>query len=181
MTNSLWRNDEKKPLWRVFEGLTDYEPCFSAMRRLNDLIRDNKSSEQIWLLEHPPLYTAGLSAKPHDLLDHHRFPVHETDRGGQYTYHGPGQRVVYLMLDLKERKRDIRALVEALEWVIIDTLNEFGIRGHIRPGRVGVWIDGHKHSSISTENKIAALGIKVRSWVTFHGLSLNIAPDIEHF
>jgi lipoyl(octanoyl) transferase len=181
MTNSLWRKDEKKPLWRVFEGLTDYEPCFSAMRRLNDLIRDNKASEQIWLLEHPALYTAGLSAKPHDLLDHHRFPVYETDRGGQYTYHGPGQRVVYLMLDLKERKRDIRALVEALEWVIIDTLKEFGIRGHIRPGRVGVWIDGQQHNSHLTEDKIAALGIKVRSWVTFHGLSLNIAPDIEHF
>lgn len=180
MNKSLWREDEIKPLWRAYDGLTDYETCYKSMQEINDRIKNGLSPEQIWLLEHPPLYTSGLSAKPHDLLDQKRFPVHETDRGGQYTYHGPGQRVVYIMLDLKARQRDIRALVEALEGVVIDTLSEFGIVGLIRAGRVGVWVNRYDQGRVY-EDKIAAIGIKVRSWVTFHGLSINLAPDLDHF
>jgi len=141
--------------------------------------------EAIWLLEHPPLYTAGTSAKPADLKDPGRFPVHQAQRGGQYTYHGPGQRVVYVMLDLGKRGRDVRCFVRALEAWVIATLAEFNVEGEVREGRVGVWVTrgdkpltatGQKH-----EDKIAAIGIRLRKWISFHGISINVDPDLEHF
>ncbi len=134
------------------------------------------ASELIWLVEHPPIYTAGTSAKPADLVDARRFPVYETGRGGQYTYHGPGQRVCYVMMDLKKRGHDVRAFVAGLEDVIIRTLNEFGITGERREDRVGVWVRRG-----AREDKIAALGIRVRRGITFHGLSINLNPDLSHF
>ncbi len=141
--------------------------------------------EAIWLLEHPPLYTAGTSARAHDLIAPDRFPVYHTRRGGQYTYHGPGQRVIYVMLDLNRRGRDVRAFVQALETWVIETLSTFNIRGETRNGRVGVWVarpdrargpDGQV-----TEDKIAAIGVRLRKWISFHGISINLEPDLEHF
>lgn len=146
-----------------------------------EAIQAGEASECVWLLEHPPLYTAGISAKDTDLLDP-RFEVFETDRGGQFTYHGPGQRVVYLMLDLNARRRDLRAFVEALEHWVIDTLWAFNVEGHIRKCRVGVWVE-RKDRGLTPppEEKIAAIGIKVKRWVSFHGISLNVEPDLSHF
>ena len=141
--------------------------------------------ETLWLVEHPPLYTAGTSARVEDLTDPGRFPVHPTGRGGQYTYHGPGQRVVYVMLDLNRRGRDVRAFVQALEGWVIDALAGFGLRGEIREGRVGVWIARPDRPSLPDgtmrEDKIAAIGIKLRRWVSFHGLSINVEPDLSHY
>jgi lipoyl(octanoyl) transferase len=133
--------------------------------------------EAIWFLEHPPLYTAGTSAKPEDLVDPDRFPVFSSPRGGQYTYHGPGQRVVYLMLDLKRRRRDVRMFVQEMERWIIDALGDLGVEASVKPGRVGVWVDRAE----GREDKIAAIGVRIRKWVTFHGISLNVAPDLGHF
>jgi lipoyl(octanoyl) transferase len=139
-------------------------------------ISRGEEAERIWLLEHPPLYTAGTSAQGQDLVEPSRFPVFKAGRGGQYTYHGPGQRVAYVMLDLKRRGGDVRAFVAALEQWVIDTLDEFNVKGERREDRVGVWVRRG-----SREDKIAAIGIRVRHWVTFHGISINVEPDLSHF
>jgi lipoyl(octanoyl) transferase len=143
-------------------------------------IADGAAGELVWLLEHPPLYTAGVSSKPADLIAPDRFPVFESGRGGQFTYHGPGQRVAYVMLDLTKRGRDVRAFVAALEAWIIDALAAFNVVGEMREGRVGVWVE-RKGPGWSREDKIAAIGVKLRKWVSFHGISLNVEPDLEHF
>jgi lipoyl(octanoyl) transferase len=162
--------------WLVLPGLSDYAETLHRMEETAALIADGEAPEQVWLLEHPPLYTAGTSAKPADLIDPTRFPVFEVGRGGQYTYHGPGQRIAYVMLNLKARGGDVRAFVAALETWIIRTLSEFGIAGERREDRVGVWV-----KSGDGEAKIAALGIRVRRGVTFHGISINLDPDLSHF
>jgi lipoyl(octanoyl) transferase len=144
-------------------------------------IAAGQAGELVWLLEHPPLYTAGVSAKPRDLLQADRFPVFRTSRGGQFTYHGPGQRVAYLMLDLNRRGRDVRAFVGALEAWIVGALARFGVEGQIRPGRVGVWVERRAPGVPPREDKIAAIGVKLRRWVSFHGISLNVEPDLAHF
>jgi lipoyl(octanoyl) transferase len=135
----------------------------------------------VWLLEHPPLYTAGVSAKAGDLLEPERFPVFRTGRGGQFTYHGPGQRVAYVMLDLNRRRRDVRAFVAALEAWIIGALATFNVRGELRDGRVGVWVERRQPGVATREDKIAAIGVKLRRWVSFHGVALNVEPDLAHF
>lgn len=162
--------------WSVSKGLTPYPEAIETMeKRVDDIISAN-APELVWLVEHPPLYTAGTSAKEADLLSN-QFPLYHTGRGGQITYHGPGQRVAYVMLNLKKRgAMDVRAFVQQLEQWMVETLAEFGVRGEIREGRVGVWV-----SNETTEAKIAALGIRVRKWVTFHGISLNINPDLSHY
>ena len=171
--------------WIVTDGLTPYQDALSFMENRVEAIHQGRADEAIWLLEHPPLYTAGTSAKPSDLTDPHRFPVFQAKRGGQYTYHGPGQRVVYVMLDLNRRSRDIRAFVQDLEGWVIDTLAGFGLTGHIREGRVGVWIDRPEKPPLPdgrmAEDKIAAIGIRLRKWISFHGISINVEPDLEHF
>ena len=140
-------------------------------------IADGQACELVWLLEHPPLYTAGVSAKPADLLDPSRFPVFRSGRGGQFTYHGPGQRVAYVMLDLSSRGRDVRAFVQALQAWIIDALARLGVDGEVRDRRVGVWVE----RGGGREDKVAAIGVKLRRWVSFHGVSLNVDPDLSHF
>lgn len=166
--------------WRVSGGLTDYQEAVAVMNERAAAIRDGRAGEYVWLVEHPPTYTAGTSAKEHDLLTPDRFPVIRTGRGGQYTYHGPGQRVAYVMLDLTKRGKDIRAFVCNLESWIIETLSELGVTGERRPGRVGVWVRRPELGE-AREDKIAAIGVRVRRWVTFHGISLNIDPDLEHY
>lgn len=164
--------------WRYSDDLVSYENALSEMEARVDAIAHGRANELVWSLEHPPLYTAGTSADANDLLDKERFPIYETGRGGQYTYHGPGQRVAYVMLDLKKRNaQDIRAYVKNLEQWIINTLARFNIKGERREGRIGIWVDmgGGK------ESKIAALGIRVRKWVTFHGIAINVEPDLSHF
>ena len=148
-------------------------------QRVADII-NGKANEAVWLLEHPSLYTAGTSTNTADLKDANRFPVYESGRGGQYTYHGPGQRVAYVMLDLNKRKKDIRLYVNELENWIIETLASFDVVGEIREKRVGIWVE-HQQNGLPREDKIAAIGVRVRKWVTFHGISLNVAPDLEHF
>ena len=171
--------------WIITDGLTRYEDALAFMEDRVAAIHAGQAEEAVWLLEHPPLYTAGTSARRADLTDPDRFPVYEAKRGGQYTYHGPGQRVVYVMLDLNTRGRDIRAFVQQLEAWIIDTLARFGLTGHIREGRVGVWIERPEKPPLPdgrmAEDKIAAIGIRLRKWVSFHGLSINVDPDLEHF
>ena len=171
--------------WIVTEGLTPYKDAVSFMEARVTAIHAGTAPEAVWLLEHPPLYTAGTSARPADLTDPDRFPVYEAKRGGQYTYHGPGQRVVYVMLDLNRRGRDVRAFVQDLEGWVIDTLAGFGLTGHIRDGRVGVWIDRPEKPPLPdgrmAEDKIAAIGIRLRKWISFHGISINVEPDLEHF
>jgi lipoyl(octanoyl) transferase len=144
-------------------------------------IAEGKARQLVWLLEHPPLYTAGTSAKPHDLLAPALFPVFKSGRGGQYTYHGPGQRVVYLMLDLRPRGRDIRAFVQEVEAWVIDALANFNVKGEVRCDRVGVWVDRTQSGGPIREDKIAAVGLRIRKWVSFHGISLNVEPDLSHF
>ena len=144
-------------------------------------IAEGHAGELVWLLEHPPLYTGGVSAKPGDLLDPDRFPVFATGRGGQFTYHGPGQRVAYVMLDLTKRGRDVRAFVAALEVWVIGALGRFNVAGEVRPGRVGVWVERRTPGLPPREDKIAAIGVKLRKWVSFHGVSLNVEPDLSHF
>lgn len=144
-------------------------------------IAEGRAGELVWLLEHPPLYTGGVSAKAGDLLDPDRFPVFATGRGGQFTYHGPGQRVAYVMLDLTQRGRDVRAFVAALEAWMIGALARFNVTGEIRPGRVGVWVERRTPGLPPREDKIAAIGVKLRKWVSFHGVSLNVEPDLDHF
>ena len=170
--------------WIIADGLTDYQGAVAFMERRVAAIAAGTADEAIWLVEHPPLYTAGTSARPADLLEA-RFPVHDAGRGGQYTYHGPGQRIAYVMLDLNRRGRDVRAFVAALEAWVIDALAEFGIRGEIRPGRVGVWVARPDKPPLPDgsmrEDKIAAIGVKLRRWVSFHGLSVNVEPDLAHY
>ncbi|MEJ1999911.1 MAG: lipoyl(octanoyl) transferase LipB [Maritimibacter sp.] len=174
-----------RPEWRITPGLTDYDEAVAFMEARAAAIAAGEAGELIWLVEHPPLYTAGTSAKPADLVAPDRFPVYESRRGGQYTYHGPGQRVVYVMLDLNQRGRDIRAFVKSLEDWVIATLAEFNVTGEIREGRVGVWVErGDKPLGINgqpQEDKIAAIGVRLKKWVSFHGLSINVDPDLEHF
>lgn len=171
--------------WIQSDGLTDYETALAMMEARVADIRAGRADEAVWFLEHPPLYTAGTSAKPADLVDPDRFPVYEARRGGQYTYHGPGQRVVYVMLDLERRGRDVRCFVRDLEAWVIAALGEFGLTGHIRPGRVGVWIERPDRPRLKggrmAEDKIAAIGIRLRRWVSFHGISINVEPDLSHF
>ena len=171
--------------WITSDGLVPYETAVTEMEARAARIAEGTAGEAIWLLEHPPLYTAGTSAKPADLTDPGRFPVYDTRRGGQYTYHGPGQRVVYVMLDVGARGRDVRAFVQSLEAWVIATLAEFGVRGEIREGRVGVWVQRPEKPSAPNggvaEDKIAAIGIRLRKWVSFHGISINVEPDLSHF
>lgn len=171
--------------WLVAEGLTPYPQALAFMEERADSIRRGEAGELVWLVEHPPLYTAGTSAKLSDLIEPERFPVFDAGRGGEYTYHGPGQRVAYVMLDLKTRREDVRAFVGALEAWIIGALKEFGITGEVREDRVGVWVRRPDRPEIApgipAEDKIAAIGIRLRKWVSFHGISLNVEPDLLHF
>ncbi|HUJ99973.1 MAG TPA: lipoyl(octanoyl) transferase LipB [Stellaceae bacterium] len=163
--------------WQVSGAPVAYEPAVAAMEARVAAIRAGAAPELVWLLEHPPLYTAGTSARATDLVEPGLFPVHRTGRGGQYTYHGPGQRVGYVMLDLRHRGADLRAYVHALEEWLILTLARFGIAGERREGRVGIWID----EGGGRESKIAAIGVRVRHWVSFHGVALNVDPDLGHY
>ncbi len=162
--------------WIVEPGLTDYEEALAAMEHHAEAIRAEGARERVWLVEHPPVYTAGTSARPEDLIDPNRFPVVTAGRGGQYTYHGPGQRVGYVMLDLDKRGHDIRRFVHALEQWIADALAAFDVSAFAVDGRVGLWV----HTP-QGEAKIAAIGIRVRRWVTFHGFAVNVAPMLDHF
>ncbi|OHC74468.1 MAG: lipoate-protein ligase B [Rhodospirillales bacterium RIFCSPLOWO2_12_FULL_58_28] len=162
---------------RVSDGLTPYPEAVAFMERRAGDIRSGRAPQTVWLVEHPPLYTAGTSAGPGELLEPERFPVFKAGRGGRYTYHGPGQRVAYVMIDLKRRGGDVRAFVRSLEeWAIL-TLALFGVRGERRDDRIGVWVEKEK----GAEGKIAAVGVRVRRWVTFHGLAVNVDPDLSHF
>ncbi len=170
--------------WRVQQGLTEYADALTWMETRAGLVAQGRAGECVWLVEHPPLYTAGTSAKEQDLVDPNRFPVFQTGRGGQYTYHGPGQRVAYVILDLKRRKPDVRAFVAALERWIIQTLDAFNIRAERREDRVGVWVKRPVKTLVNgetAEDKIAAIGIRLRKWVSFHGISINVKPDLDHF
>ncbi len=178
--SKLVRTDDRPVEWAVSKGLIGYEAAVAAMEARAAAIAAGEAAEMVWLLEHPPLYTAGVSSKDGDLLDATRFPVHRTGRGGQFTYHGPGQRVAYVMLDLGTRGKDVRALVRGLEQWLIGALAEFGVPADVREGRVGVWVE-RKGPGWSREDKIAAIGVKVRKWVSFHGISLNVEPDLSHF
>ena len=175
------RLDDVPAGWAVSAGQIAYPDAVAAMEARVKAILDGEAGELVWLLEHPPLYTAGVSAKPSDLLDPDRFPVFESARGGQYTYHGPGQRVVYVMLDLRKRRQDVRAFVAALEDWVIDALARFNVVGEVRTCRVGVWVDRKEPGLPVAEEKIAAIGVKLRRWVSFHGISLNVEPDLSHF
>lgn len=170
--------------WVVASGLVPYQQAVAYMeQRVADIIR-GQAAEMVWLLQHPPLYTAGTSANEQDLIAPDRFPVHASGRGGQYTYHGPGQRVAYVMLDLRARGRDVRRFVRALEAWVIHSLCILGIDGQVREDRIGVWVtrEGAGDSSgMAREDKIAAIGIRLRRWVSFHGISLNVCPDLSHF
>lgn len=163
--------------WKIANDLVDYNEALNFMEERVAKINEGQASELVWLVEHPPLYTSGTSSKESDLLTPKRFPVYYAGRGGQYTYHGPGQRVVYVMLDLNKRGRDVRKYVADLERWIIESLAEFNVIGETREGRVGVWVerDGGR------EDKIAAIGVRVRKWITFHGICINVEPDLSHY
>jgi len=171
--------------WAVEPGLTPYPDALAFMEARAEAIRSGAASEMVWLVEHPPLYTAGTSARSEDLIDPDRFPVFAAGRGGEYTYHGPGQRVAYVMLDLKRRREDVRAFVAALEEWIIGTLAAFNVRGERREDRVGVWVVRPDRPALPdgspAEDKIAAIGIRLRRWVSFHGIAINVEPDLGHF
>lgn len=170
--------------WITASGLTGYDDAVAFMEARVAAIHDGRAGELVWLVEHPPLYTAGTSARDGDLLDA-RFPVHATGRGGQYTYHGPGQRIVYVMLDLNRRGRDVRAFVGRLEAWVIAALDDFGVAGVIRDGRVGVWVPRPDKPPLpdgsTRDDKIAAIGVKLRRWVSFHGMAINVEPDLSHY
>jgi lipoyl(octanoyl) transferase len=168
-------------IWTRSKNPVLYLDAVASMEERVAKIAAGTEAEFVWCLEHPALYTAGTSANSHDLIDPDRFPVFKTGRGGKYTYHGPGQLVVYFMLDLKKRGRDVRAFVAGLEGLIIDTLADFGIDAGRRDGRIGVWVTTTDNHGNIKEAKIAALGVRVRKWVSYHGISLNIAPDLSHF
>ena len=171
--------------WTHLPGLSEYEATLAAMEARVAAIAAGTADEAVWLLEHPPLYTAGTSARPEDLTDPDRFPVFTAGRGGQYTYHGPGQRVAYVMLDLNRRGRDVRRFVARLESWVIAALAEFNVTGEIRDGRVGVWVRRPDKAPLPDgtlrEDKIAAIGVKLRRWVSFHGVAVNLDPDLDHF
>ena len=171
--------------WITSPGLTGFRDAESWMEARVAAILEGAANECIWLVEHPPLYTAGTSAKPQDLTDPDRFDVFATKRGGQYTYHGPGQRVAYVMLDVAKRGRDVRRFVQELEAWVITTLDQFNVTGEIREGRVGVWVQRPEKQLTAAgqpaEEKIAAIGIRLRKWVSFHGISINVEPDLNHF
>jgi lipoyl(octanoyl) transferase len=163
--------------WRTSPSLVPYPEALALMEERVTAIREGRAPELVWLLEHPPLYTAGTSADPRELLEPERFPVYAAGRGGRYTYHGPGQRIAYLMLDLKRRGPDVRRYVERIEELVIRTLGRFGVRGERRAGRIGIWVvlpDG-------SEAKIGAIGVRVRRWVSYHGVAINLCPDLGHF
>jgi len=161
--------------WRISDQPVPYETALADMETRAAAIADGRAAEEVWLLEHPPIYTAGTSARDSDLLAPH-FPVYRTGRGGQFTYHGPGQRIGYVMLDLRRRRQDVRAYVHDLEQWLIETLAQFNVKGERREGRVGIWVRRG-----SREDKIAALGVRIRRWVTFHGVALNVDPDLSHY
>ena len=171
--------------WQVSEGLTDYESSVDFMEERAVAIGGGEADELVWLVEHPPLYTAGTGAQPADLLIPDRFPVFTTGRGGKYTYHGPGQRTAYVMLDLKRRRCDVRAFVSSLEAWIIDTLAGMNIKGERREDRIGIWVVRPERPTLPdgspAEDKIAAIGIRLRRWGSFHGIAINVEPDLEHF
>lgn len=171
--------------WIVADGLTDYRAAEAWMEARVAAISAGTADECIWLVEHPPLYTAGTSARAEDLTDAGRFTVYDTKRGGQYTYHGPGQRVAYVMLDVAARGRDVRCFVRQLEDWVITTLDQFNLRGEIRAGRVGVWVQRPdkppQPDGTPAEDKIAAIGIRLRKWISYHGISINVEPDLDHF
>ena len=171
--------------WITSDRPVPYPEAVARMEARADAIARGEAAEAIWLLEHPPLYTAGTSARAKDLVEPDRFPVFEARRGGQYTYHGPGQRVAYVMLDVGRRGRDVRRFVGQLEHWVIATLDEFNVKGEIRAGRVGVWVTRPDKpltaAGTPPEDKIAAIGIRLRKWVSFHGISINVEPDLEHF
>ncbi len=178
---SMLPKDGSPPVeWVIADSPIDYPDAVAEMEARVALIAAGEAAERVWLVEHPPLYTAGTSAKAEDLVAPARFPVFETGRGGQYTYHGPGQRVAYVMLDLTRRRQDLRLFVASLESWIIATLDGFNVTGERRDDRVGVWVR-QPDRGVGAEAKIAAIGIRVRRWVTFHGISLNVDPDLAHF
>jgi len=166
--------------WKVSAQPVPYPEALTEMEARADAIAAGNAEEEVWLLEHPPVYTAGTSAKDADLIDA-RFPVYRTGRGGQFTYHGPGQRVGYVMLDLKRRKPDVRAYVHDLELWLIEALASLGVKGERRADRVGIWVTRPTSGNTPREDKIAALGVRIRHWVTFHGVALNVNPDLSHF
>ena len=163
--------------WRISDTAVDYQEAIEEMERRVAAVRNSTAGELVWLLAHPPLYTAGTSARDEDLLDPRRLPVHRTGRGGRYTYHGPGQRIAYVMLDLHRRGQDVRCYVHQLEEWVIRALGRFDIRGERRDGRVGIWVARPG----GREEKIAAIGVRVRRWVTYHGLALNVDPELDHY
>ena len=171
--------------WRIEPGLTEYSDALALMEVRADAIRQGSAPEMVWLVEHPPLYTAGTSARIEDLVEPERFPVFHAGRGGEYTYHGPGQRVAYVMLDLKRRREDVRAFVAALEEWIIRALQHFNVKGERREDRVGVWVVRPDRPPMPdgkpAEDKIAAIGIRLRRWVSFHGIAINVEPELSHF
>ena len=181
LTASLMPKDGSPPVeWVIEEAPVDYPDAVAEMEARVAAIAQGTARERIWLVEHPPLYTAGTSAQDKDLIAPERFPVFPTGRGGQYTYHGPGQRVAYVMLDLGRRRQDLRLFVATLEQWIIQTLDGFNVRGERRDDRVGVWVR-RPEKGVAAEDKIAAIGIRVRRWVTFHGISINVEPELDHF
>jgi lipoyl(octanoyl) transferase len=171
------RSDPLGVEWAVTPGLVEYAPAVQAMEARVAAIAAGRAPELVWLVEHPPIYTAGVSARPGELLQPGRFPVFQTGRGGRFTYHGPGQRVAYVMLDLSARRRDVKAFVQALGLWLVDALTELGVEATARDDLVGVWVSGDR----GAQAKIAAIGVKLRRWVSFHGLSLNVDPDLSHF
>jgi lipoyl(octanoyl) transferase len=176
MSRTFLRSDPEFVEWTVSASPVGYLEAVAIMEARAAAIADGTARELVWLLAHPPLYTAGVSAKPEDLLEPDRFPVFKSGRGGQFTYHGPGQRVAYIMLDLRARGRDAKAFVMSLEAWVIEALASLGVAAETRCGRVGVWVERGQR-----EDKIAAIGVKLRRWVSFHGISLNVAPDLTHF
>jgi lipoyl(octanoyl) transferase len=171
--------------WKITDGLISYDDAVAFMEARVAAIAAGDADECVWLLEHPPLYTAGTSAKIDDLTDPERFPVYQSKRGGEYTYHGPGQRVAYVMLDLNKRGRDVRKFVKQLETWVISSLAEFNVYGEVRNGRVGVWVRRDDKPLTAAgepaEDKIAAIGLRLRKWVSFHGISINVEPELDHF
>lgn len=171
----------RRPIeWAISEGLVPYQAALDAMNARAAAIREAGAPQLVWLLEHPPLYTSGTSARPQDLLTPNRFPVHETGRGGQFTYHGPGQRIAYVMLDMRQRGGDVRGLVCDIERWVIGALAAFNVKGERREGRVGIWVRRPEKGECK-EDKIAAIGLRVSRWVTTHGLSFNVEPDLTHY
>lgn len=177
----LARSDGALAQWAVSTTPVPYPEAVAAMEIRAAGIAEGREPELVWLLEHPALYTAGVTARAEHLLQPGRLPVFESGRGGQFTYHGPGQRVAYVMLDLNARRRDVRAFVTGLETWVIGALEHFSVRGETRAGRVGVWVERRTPGAATREDKIAAVGVKIRRWVSFHGVSLNVEPDLSHF